>query len=141
VNGKRRQGVPFDAIRVEIALDGFLRGPRKRLSTHADMFRIGDPRYLGRILVAIGKEIEARSRRVPFWLPERTSAGSRAKRLEGAIKMLKETGAQLAQRGRWEPNDYHWLIVGALTMALDAVLGAYQAMPNTALQRTRFARR
>jgi hypothetical protein len=141
VKGRRRQGVPFDAIRVEIALHGFLRGPRNRLSTHADMFRIGDPRYLGRIVMAIGKELEARSRRVPFWLPERRSAGSKAKRLEGAIKMLRETGAQLVQHGRWEPNDYHWLVVAALTMALASALGAYQAMPNTALQRTRSARR
>jgi hypothetical protein len=121
-----RPGVPFNALLVEYGLNRFLTGHRRRLSTQADIFRGGDPRHLGRLVAAIGKELDVRTRDLPFLLPERRQNGSAARRLKGAIAELISVGDTLKRDGRPEPNDYHWLIIGALTVVLQSVLEVYR---------------
>jgi hypothetical protein len=126
----KRSGVPFDAILVEIALRDFLRGPRAQLSTHADMFRIGDPRYFGRLLSAIAKEIRARSKgAVVSALPARARSSPRG-RLDVAANDLAKLGVAFRVHGKPEPSDHHWLAISALIVALDAVLPPYERPPR-----------
>lgn len=113
----------YNAVGIEHSLATFL---EKDIGTRggahdADFFRIGDPKNLSRLVELIGLKLKERVARIEFSDEEKENGGN-APRLEVTGESLIRLANQIKKRSDYEPEDYHWLIVGDLSMALAAAL-------------------
>lgn len=120
---KELKGENFDAISIEYAFAFFLGkeiGDRGGLHD-ADVFRNGEYKDYGQLLVKMAQHLEKRVARLSFAESAIQPGGAKA-RLDGAIKDLKEVGEILKKQKGGEQYDYHWIIVGSLVSVIDSLL-------------------
>lgn len=98
----------------------------------ADIFRMGDPKDLAKIVELIGSKLNERAARVEFTDDEKENGGN-APRLETAGDSLIRIAEQIKQRSESEREDYHWLIIGDLCMALAAALDHIELLQSQKL--------
>jgi hypothetical protein len=113
----------YNAVGIEHSLAVFLEkeiGARGE-AHDADIFRGGDPTDLAQVVELIGSKLTDRVARIKFLDDEKENGGN-APRLHTAGVSLTRRAEQIKQRSVCESEDYHWLIVGDLCMALAAAL-------------------
>lgn len=87
----------------------------------ADIFRSGDPKELAKVVALIGTKLNERIGRIKFTDDEKENGGN-APRLQTTGDSLITVADQMKTLANREREDYHWLIVGNLCMALAAAL-------------------
>ena len=120
---KGYEGIAYNAVAIEHSLAVFLERPigERGLSNDADTFRLGDKKFLSKLVDDIATQIEVRAKRISF-----TAADEKAKRkIDNSVRSLRELSSSMKSSTENEADDYHWIIVGAMAAALGAVLDHY----------------
>lgn len=81
----------------------------------ADIFRAGEQASLGKFVSGVAQRLESRAGDIAFTGKEKAS-------IQSAVAMLRMVGEELQQSKSTERDDYHWLIVGSLVKAIEALL-------------------
>jgi hypothetical protein len=111
----------FNAVAIEHAFAAFT-GDYSRLGVvDADVFRAGDPKDLGALLILFAQRLRQRTEFLEFTPGEARNGGAKP-RLQGGIERLAEQGEELKQRPHHEPEDYHWEIIGTLVWCITGLV-------------------
>jgi len=113
----------YNATGIEHALAVFLeKEVGMRGGVHdADKFRSGNPKDLAKVVERIGSKLNERSARIDFSEEEKENGGNAPRLLTSGDSLIR-LAETIKQRSEKEREDYHWLIVGDLCMALGAAL-------------------
>lgn len=114
-------GLNYNAVGIEHAFAMFMQqGVGERGLPHdADAFRMGEVKSLAEVIDRLADQLEARSHLIKFSSNEN---GSPQAKIRVAVKSLHSLATAMKTSGAEEPQDYHWLIVGDLVLAIDALL-------------------
>jgi hypothetical protein len=115
------KGFNFDAVGIEHSFAIFMQEKiGERGHAHdAEVFRAGEVRQLGQVIERLANHLQLRVDRVLLGDAAKEKPGAR---LSGAIEGLRTIARDMKNSESKEPEDYHWLVVGELVLAIAAIL-------------------
>jgi len=123
---KHLKGLGYDAAGIEHSFAIFLEQHigKRGLPHDADVFRLGDTRALGKAIEQLANHLQTRMARISW---PSTANGSSSARVQSVVQTLRSLSVDMQASAAKEPQDYHWLIIGNLVLALAAVLDQFGA--------------
>ncbi len=115
------KGLSYNAVGTEHAFAVFMqqRVGQRGLPHDADVFRSGDVRALGKVIEEFADHFMQRATGIQW---ATTANGTPGARVQSAIQSLRSLATDMKASQAKEPQDYHWLIVGELVLAIAALL-------------------
>lgn len=119
----------YDAVGIENAFGRLLRRGEtvsRGSIFDADQFRNGDPKLIARAVAALGKFISEKAETINWQESEKAaSTGAPYFPVKQGGEELEIIAKEMREIAEKEPEDYHWLIVGAL---VDVIAGLLEKM-------------